>query len=999
MNAPPPGNILDPLAVEGPRSPMQRILDWLFGRDFFISYRWEDGRVYAAELARQLKAERFDCFLDSEGYIKGDNWRRIGERELRKTTRLVLVGSPKVHFSEPVAHELKIFRSSGQRVFTIEFGDSLSAEKHPESLILPFLDREAIRQVEDPARLAQGPSPAVVQELRRTFDRAATVTRRLRAIQSACAVLFLLTIAAALAAGVAYSQYRANLRHSAQADAQRAATDAEHGDYDSAVGFFSRSLTQDASDDQTAGALFRLAIEHPPVGLQTVARGAFEDLQLSEDGAVLLLRSHDGELWLSRHGANATTIPSDHHPITQIALSPDGKKAFVAAGPELAAFDPATGKIGEWRTLPAAATALQLANSGDLAVGDESGRVAVIRGSERLQIGKKTDQPIAQVRLLDPPLWVAASDEHAHPWVWDTLRRLAYGDDGEGLADHVLFGSSGIIGFATSDGGGPAGNGLQSSLTVWRYRNEPPASPDANPNDAWEIVYNSPNHELVLISEFALFRDPATYVARLSSGDVEIGLPEGSPRTLSQPGASAFVVAPDLSWLITAHRDGALRRWNGRTGSPTGAAVFAPSSVSRLAASSDGTLVVAVADDEVIAYRFPSSGVPAAITRSDDVDPEPPATFRPVDGRDDHEAARANHGRLKEKAGDPDAGEWTVIGAANPTPFRQPLTEAERSSADSLLENRSIFVNTRAALSDNGAILATSAADQPVRIWEVGGDHAKPRCELTSPFEPGYPDLMVMASDGSRAFVKYSRVTGAVFETRRGTVLSKISLRSYERLWDVSPDLQSTLVSSRGSLQVRNMTTGEMLAGPVTVTAEIRSAGFLSSGGYFYAATRDGQFRIWRTVDGMELAGPVVFDPVAAPNPGAPQDDVYQFTVWSENAAPDSPILRRLAIRVDNDNSDRHHAPALRLFDVGAAGSRRDHLKFTVLLTRLYGVQLSAIGNLTHVQPATVADLAEFRSPQAWDSDDFRAAAEWLLAGRFAGQVSPYSSSRSPREN
>ena len=41
-------------------------------------------------LANRLKVERFDCFLDSQGFVKGDNWQSIGERELRKTSRLVL---------------------------------------------------------------------------------------------------------------------------------------------------------------------------------------------------------------------------------------------------------------------------------------------------------------------------------------------------------------------------------------------------------------------------------------------------------------------------------------------------------------------------------------------------------------------------------------------------------------------------------------------------------------------------------------------------------------------------------------------------------------------------------------------------------------------------------------------------------------------------------------------------------------------------------------------
>ena len=86
----------------------QTIADWFFGYDFFISYCWKDGRKYAVELNRQLGEYGFNCFLDSSDYAKGDNWRKQGERALRKTTRLILIGTPAAHHSEPVKTELRI---------------------------------------------------------------------------------------------------------------------------------------------------------------------------------------------------------------------------------------------------------------------------------------------------------------------------------------------------------------------------------------------------------------------------------------------------------------------------------------------------------------------------------------------------------------------------------------------------------------------------------------------------------------------------------------------------------------------------------------------------------------------------------------------------------------------------------------------------------------------------------------------------------------------------
>ena len=77
----------------GQRGRLQRMLDWLYGYDYFICYRWSDGRTYAIALAEQLETNGFKCFLDSEDYVKGDNWKKIGERSLKKTSRLVFVGS------------------------------------------------------------------------------------------------------------------------------------------------------------------------------------------------------------------------------------------------------------------------------------------------------------------------------------------------------------------------------------------------------------------------------------------------------------------------------------------------------------------------------------------------------------------------------------------------------------------------------------------------------------------------------------------------------------------------------------------------------------------------------------------------------------------------------------------------------------------------------------------------------------------------------------------
>src|SRR4029078_3204778 len=93
-----------------------RLVDAIFGYDFFISYTWADGSKYAHSLYEKIKAQGFTVFLDEEEYPRGDNWNLLGRRALKKTRQLILVATPRVHQSAPVLKELTAFASTGRRV-------------------------------------------------------------------------------------------------------------------------------------------------------------------------------------------------------------------------------------------------------------------------------------------------------------------------------------------------------------------------------------------------------------------------------------------------------------------------------------------------------------------------------------------------------------------------------------------------------------------------------------------------------------------------------------------------------------------------------------------------------------------------------------------------------------------------------------------------------------------------------------------------------------------
>src|SRR2546423_13306688 len=175
-----------------------RLVDVIFGYDFFVSYTWADGSKYAHSLYEKLKAQGFTVFLDEEEYARGDNWTLLGRRALRKTRQLILVATPKVHASGPVLKELTAFESTGRRIIPIEIGDSLNPQKYSESPLLPLIPAELLK-INKPLQEGAIPNeapPEVIRELRRGFQHVRQAQIRVRVLLGACVVLLgLLAIA------------------------------------------------------------------------------------------------------------------------------------------------------------------------------------------------------------------------------------------------------------------------------------------------------------------------------------------------------------------------------------------------------------------------------------------------------------------------------------------------------------------------------------------------------------------------------------------------------------------------------------------------------------------------------------------------------------------------------------------------------------------------------------------------------------------------------------
>lgn len=148
----------------------QRLTQYLWGYDFFISYHWASGGKYAVSLAQQLRQRHYDVFLDRSDYADGDDWKEVGEIALRNTQRLVLIATREaVLSSKPVEHEIRVFTSRQRQIVPLQFGDHYSEQEKAGSYVLSkFPDTKLF--IEDTRdSLAVGPSPETVDRLIQTY--------------------------------------------------------------------------------------------------------------------------------------------------------------------------------------------------------------------------------------------------------------------------------------------------------------------------------------------------------------------------------------------------------------------------------------------------------------------------------------------------------------------------------------------------------------------------------------------------------------------------------------------------------------------------------------------------------------------------------------------------------------------------------------------------------------------------------------------------------------
>lgn len=106
------------------RTTCVRVDRLLFGHDVFFAYSRSDVR-YVTGLAQELAREDFDCFHDSLVSIAGHTTPREVVRGLKRSSLLVVVGTPTAAASRNVLVEIRFFRRLRRTICPISLGGGL----------------------------------------------------------------------------------------------------------------------------------------------------------------------------------------------------------------------------------------------------------------------------------------------------------------------------------------------------------------------------------------------------------------------------------------------------------------------------------------------------------------------------------------------------------------------------------------------------------------------------------------------------------------------------------------------------------------------------------------------------------------------------------------------------------------------------------------------------------------------------------------------------------
>ena len=832
-----------------------RLVDVIFGYDFFISYTWADGSKYAHSLCEKLKAQGFTVFLDEEEYVRGDNWTLLGRRALKKTRQLALIVTPRVHESGPVLKELTAFHTTGRRIIPIEIGDSLDREKYSNSPLLPLIPGELLK-INQPLQQGVFPNeapPEVVRELRRGFQHVRQAQIRVRVLLGACLVLLgLLSIA--VWQGITAELQRRN----AVKQETKAKSTSVKADFDVAL------LQQQNSQEVSVPALAHLAralrtqpdATAPKEYLISLLRrhswslpqseplrhgDSVDSVSFSRDGRhVITISNNTARVWDAETGIPLGK-PLQHDGIVEAAsFSPDGQRIVTACSDNTArVWNARSGKpVGEPLRHEGSVHSAKFSPDGHLIVTASDDNTARIWDAES---GNPVGEPLRHTNSVlsasfSPDgrlIATASSDSTARIWDAATGKRAGNPLQHKEEVYSANFSPDGRLVVTAS---------RDSTAQVWDVKScKPLGGPlTHNTDSAVRAASFSPDGGLIVTASKSLRSLEKSPTGQIVSGsfdntaqiwDLKSGEPLGEP--LGHDGdLDEASFSPDGHLFVTTSGNMA-QMWDVKTGKPTGEPLRHEAPINMARFSPDGRLIVTGSRDNTACVRRVESGTLQGQPLRSETGEIRTANF-------------SANGRLivtgeRQYDGEGDGGAARLWDVESGKPMSEPL--------------RHEVIVELACFSPDGGLVATSSADNTARVWD-----AKTGKPLGQPLRHKKDIKAINFSrDGRRIVTASVDHSARVWDAFTGKPLGEpFQHDSIVVAASFSPDGRRILtVAGDEMARVWDVETGELSAKSPRHDEQVESAIFSPDGRLIATASQDRTARVWDVESGTQLGEPL----------------------------------------------------------------------------------------------------------------------------------------------
>ncbi|MDU6374087.1 MAG: toll/interleukin-1 receptor domain-containing protein, partial [Bradyrhizobium sp.] len=153
-----------------PERVITRLVDRVFGYDFFLSYSRSDGMHLPQRLKERLEHAGFRVFLDQTEYVAGADLRRETRRQVLKSRKIVVIGRPGAFRSEWVRREVAVALASDVGPVILDLNGALAAAPADAPLAAMVRERDWLRLPETLPNADGEPSDHIVAELVRSFN-------------------------------------------------------------------------------------------------------------------------------------------------------------------------------------------------------------------------------------------------------------------------------------------------------------------------------------------------------------------------------------------------------------------------------------------------------------------------------------------------------------------------------------------------------------------------------------------------------------------------------------------------------------------------------------------------------------------------------------------------------------------------------------------------------------------------------------------------------------